>query len=89
MILMETEIYTGLERGMLDGRWQEYQGLKTWKCGEVTKYRTENVKIFTHQNIIGMNLAKYNSLPADIKKIFDDTTGFNRAALSWGHMGYG
>lgn len=80
VILMETEIYTGLERGMLDGRWQEYNGLKTWKCGEVTKYRTDNVRIFTHQNIIGMNIDKYNSLPGDIKKVIDENTGWARSA---------
>jgi TRAP-type C4-dicarboxylate transport system substrate-binding protein len=82
VILQETEIYTGLERGMLDGRWQEYNGLVTWKCGEVTKYRTDNVRIFVHQNIIGMNIEKYNSLPADIRKAIDDLTGYNRSAAA-------
>jgi len=76
----ETQVYTGLERGMLDGRWQEYNGLVTWKCGEVTKYRVDGVDIFVHQNMIAMNLQKYNSLPADIKKAIDDTTGFNESA---------
>jgi TRAP-type C4-dicarboxylate transport system substrate-binding protein len=80
VILMENDLYTGLERGMLDGRWQEYNGLVTWKCGEVTKYRTDNIRIFVHQNLIGMNLAKYNSLPANIKKAIDETTGFDRSA---------
>jgi TRAP-type C4-dicarboxylate transport system substrate-binding protein len=82
VVMQETELYTGLERGMLDGRWQEYNGLVTWKCGEVTKYRVNNVRIYVHQNAIMMNLEKYNSLPADIKKAIDDTTGFNRCALS-------
>jgi TRAP-type C4-dicarboxylate transport system substrate-binding protein len=78
--MQETEIYTALERGMLDGRWQEYNGLLTWKCGEVTKYRTDNVRIATHQNVIIMNLEKYNSLPDDVKKTLDDLTGFNRSS---------
>ena len=80
VVMQETEIYTGLERGMLDGRWQEYNGLVTWKCGEVTKYRVDNVRIYVHQNMIMMNLAKYNSLPADVKKALDDLTGFNRSS---------
>jgi len=67
-VMQETEIYTALGNGMLDGRFQEYNGLLTWKCGEVTKYRVDNVRIATHQNIIIMNLEKYNSLPADVKK---------------------
>ena len=82
VILQETEIYTGLERGMLDGRWQEYNGLVTWKCGEVTKYRTDNVRIFVHQNLIGMNIAKYNSLPADVRKAIDDISGWDRSVKS-------
>jgi len=82
VIMMEPDIFTGLERGMLDGRWQEYNGLVTWRCMEVTKYRTDNVRIFTHQNLIGMNLDKYNSLPADIKKVIDEHTGWDRSVLS-------
>ena len=80
VVLMENDLYTGLERGMLEGRWQEYNGLVTWKCGEVTKYRTDNIRIFVHQNLIGMNLDKYNSLPADIKKAIDEMSGFNTSA---------
>jgi TRAP-type C4-dicarboxylate transport system substrate-binding protein len=80
-VMQETEIYTALGNGMLDGRWQEYNGLVTWKCGEVTKYRVDNVRIYVHQNAIMMNLQKYNSLPADIRKAIDNITGFDRSAL--------
>jgi len=82
IIMQDTETYTGLERGMLDGRWQEYNGLVTWKTGEVTKYRHENIRIYTHQNMIMMNLQKYNSLPDDIKKAIDETTQMYRSSLS-------
>jgi TRAP-type C4-dicarboxylate transport system substrate-binding protein len=78
----ETQIYTGLERGMLDGRWQEYNGLLVWKTGEVTKYRVDNVNIYVHQNAIMMNLQKYNSLPADIRKAIDDTSGMLQSSAS-------
>jgi TRAP-type C4-dicarboxylate transport system substrate-binding protein len=81
-VMQETEIYTALGNGMLDGRWQEYNGLVTWKCGEVTKYRVDNVRIFVHQNMIIMNLQTYNKLPADVRKAIDDTTGFKRSSSS-------
>ena len=71
-----------LALAILDGRFQEYNGLVVWKCGEVTKYRVDNVRIATHQNMLIMNLAKYNSLPADIRKAIDDSTGFNFSAAS-------
>jgi TRAP-type C4-dicarboxylate transport system substrate-binding protein len=81
-VMQETEIYTALGNGMLDGRWQEYNGLVTWKCGEVTKYRVDNVRIFVHQNMIIMNLQTYNKLPADVRKAIDDTTGFKKSSAS-------
>jgi TRAP-type C4-dicarboxylate transport system substrate-binding protein len=80
--MQTTEVYTGLERGTLDGQWQNYNGGKTWKTFEVTKYRTENVKISSHQSLIIMNLDRYNSLPADIKSAIDETTGQNRSWAS-------
>lgn len=80
VIMMENELYTGLERGMLDGRWQEFHGLTNWKTVEVTKYRTTNVRILCHQNVIAMNLESYNGLPADIRKAIDDTTGWQKSS---------
>jgi len=82
VIMMEQDIYTGLERGMLDGRWQEYNGLVTWGTMDVTKYRTDNVRIFTHQNMVAMNLDKYNSLPDDIRAAIDEMSGFDMSAAT-------
>jgi TRAP-type C4-dicarboxylate transport system substrate-binding protein len=76
----ETQIYTSLQTKMLDGRFQEWNGLQTWKCGEVTNWRVTNVRIATHQNVIIMNLQKYNSLPEDVRQALDDVTGFNLSA---------
>jgi TRAP-type C4-dicarboxylate transport system substrate-binding protein len=78
--MMEGDIFTGLERGMIDARWQEYLGLLVWKTMEVTKYRTDNLRIFTHQNLIAMNLEKWNSLPIDIQKAIDEVSGFEKSA---------
>ena len=77
VVSQETELYTGLERGMLDGRFQEYNGLLTWKCGEVTKYRTDNIRIFVHQNAVVMNKEKYYSLPDDVRRVIDEVSGMN------------
>lgn len=74
MTMGEPEIYTALERGMVDARWQEWHGLIVWKCGEVTKYRTVGLSIAVHQNDIIMNRDVWNSLPADVQKVFDETS---------------
>ena len=82
VVLMEGEIYTGLERGMLEARWQEYHGLMVWRTMEVTKYRTDNIRMGTHANVIIMNIEKFNSLPPDVQKVIDETTGFGRSKAS-------
>ena len=55
------------------------------KFNEVTKYRT-TVNMFRNFGMMVMNLDKWNSLPPDIKTIFEQNTGmeltrFNGAAM--------
>jgi TRAP-type C4-dicarboxylate transport system substrate-binding protein len=75
VFMIEPEVYTALERGMLDGRFFNWEGCFVFKNFEVTKYRIQGINIFTMPNIIMMNKDKWNSLPDDIKKIIDDESG--------------
>ena len=75
VFMPEPDIYTSLERGLLDGRWQEWEGAWVFKMPEVTKYRTANVNLATNTCMAIMNLDAWNKLPKDIQKIFDETTG--------------
>ena len=77
VFMIEPEIYTALERGMLDGRFFNWEGCFVFKNFEVTKYRIQGINIFTMPNIIMMNKDKWNSLPDDIKKIIDAESGLN------------
>lgn len=75
--MIEPEIYTALERGLIDGRFINWEGLWVFKNHEVTKYRTANIKINTMPNVVLMNKDRWNSLPEDIQHIMDAESGFN------------
>lgn len=82
VFMPEPDIYTSLERGLLDGRWHEWEGGWTWKAHEVTKYRTANVDLGTNTNVIMMNLDSWNKLPRDIQKIVDECSGLKYSQYS-------
>ena len=49
--------------------------LKGWKVGELAKYLTASWKVGSTNTFYAvMNKEKWNSLPADIKKIFDEVS---------------
>lgn len=70
-----TESYTALERGVVDGTVLPWEGLHVFNQAELLKYSTES-DFYTMTMMIVMNKRKYNSLPDDIRKIIDDTTGW-------------
>lgn len=69
-----TETYTALERGVVDGTVAPWEGLGIFKLDDLTKYAVE-VDFYTMTMMVVMNKRKYESLPDDVKKIIDDTTG--------------
>jgi len=68
----EGEIFTTLERGLVDGRWRDWEGVVTWKEMEVTKYRTGGIDLAANQGMSIMNLDSWDKLPADVKGVIDD-----------------
>jgi TRAP-type transport system periplasmic protein len=85
------DVYEALRRGVLDGTIFPLEALKAWKIGEVLKYSTSSWKIGAAAVFfVVINKDKWNSFPADIKKVFDDTSAeytekfglaFNKADL--------
>jgi TRAP-type C4-dicarboxylate transport system substrate-binding protein len=69
-----TESYTALERGVVDGTVLPWEGLYVFKQAELLKYSTET-DFYTMSMMVVMNKRKYDSLPDDIKKVIDETTG--------------
>jgi TRAP-type C4-dicarboxylate transport system substrate-binding protein len=69
-----TETYTALERGVVEGTVLPWEGNFVFKLAELLKFGTET-DFYTMTMLVVMNKRKYDSLPADIKKIIDETTG--------------
>lgn len=68
------EAYGALERGVVDGTILPYEALHGFKLAEVTRHHV-NLRVYTASQFLVMNLAKYNSLPDDLKKVIDELGG--------------
>lgn len=75
--MVEGELFTALERGMVDGRLHAWDSIVTHKTMEVTKYRTGNVNAPLNQMIIVMNWDTWNKLPADLQNILTGLSGLD------------
>lgn len=68
------EIADGMSKGVIDGAIFNYEAAESFGLGSVTKFVSEP-GFMTATLTLAMNADKYNSLPADLKTIVDDTTG--------------
>ena len=76
------ETYMSLQKGTIDGALTSYEALKSFRLAEVTKYFTIlNMSIWPSGHV-EMNLDKWNSLPKDIQKIFDDNTPYYNKVMA-------
>ena len=67
------DTYESLKKGVVEGTFSPIEVLKGWKQGEVIKYTTECFSVgYTTAMFIVINKAKWNALPADVKKVIDD-----------------
>ena len=69
-----TQVYTALERGTIDGVVGPWEITRPFRLYEQCKYATE-LDMYTATFFVTMNKQKYESLPADLKKIFDANIG--------------
>jgi TRAP-type C4-dicarboxylate transport system substrate-binding protein len=70
--LPPTQIVESMQKGTIDGAWIDYGGAATFKIGPVTKYTTEMYSYVT-SFCICMNQRSYDQLPANLKKMIDDS----------------
>lgn len=68
------QIYESLEKGTMDGLLSVYDGVRGFRLESLVKYALSAGVYVTCFNIT-MNESKYNSLPPDVKKLIDETTG--------------
>ncbi len=69
-----TEMYTLLERGVVDAAVGDFNQAFIWKFFEITKYRTDNIDLSVKVSPVIMNIKTYESFPDDLKAIFDEVS---------------
>jgi TRAP-type C4-dicarboxylate transport system substrate-binding protein len=83
--LANSEVYSALERGILDGAMFHWNLAYGYKLGEICKYGTM-LNISRSCGVQVMNLNKWNSLPPDIQKAIMDISGYKGAAAIANHF---
>jgi len=81
-----SEWYESMSRGVLDGLNLPFEVISTWRMDEVTDYtlnswQTGNIDLF----FLVMNKGTYESMPANLQKIVDDTSAefYEKYARAW------
>jgi TRAP-type C4-dicarboxylate transport system substrate-binding protein len=72
--LPANDMYTSLQRGVVDGLSFPWEAVTTFKIDEVTKYHT-NIPFYSSGLMVAMNQDSYDALPDDLKKVIDDNSG--------------
>ena len=70
-----TQIYNSLDRGVIDASMIPMSAALDFKLVEVAKYFTVNAPLGRSPFLVAMNRNRYEKLPANLKKVIDDTTG--------------
>ncbi len=69
------DLYEAMRRGVIEGTMMPLEILKGWKIGELAKYVTTSWMVGNTNTFYAvMNKEKWDNLPADIKKIFDEVS---------------
>jgi TRAP-type transport system periplasmic protein len=68
------DAYDAAQRGLLDGMFETMETWKGFRLGDVIRYAglTQRATGLVYTFYVAMNKDKWDALPADIKKIFDD-----------------
>jgi len=73
------QVGDALSKGVIDGAVVPYEVVPAVKIQELVKFHSETdpalPAFYTSTFIFAMNKAKYESLPADLKKVIDDNSG--------------
>jgi TRAP-type transport system periplasmic protein len=76
------EVPQAMATEVIDGAVVPWEVVKALRLHELTKFHTQpggNRGFYTSVFLLAMNKAKYDSLPADLKKVIDDNSGMNIA----------
>ncbi|HSF96758.1 MAG TPA: TRAP transporter substrate-binding protein [Thermohalobaculum sp.] len=74
-------IYESIQRGTIDGFMLPWEAVKGFRVDEVSDQHTE-FGFYAAAFVLTMNKAKYDGLPADLKKVIDDNSGQKWARIA-------
>jgi len=83
------DMYESMKKGVIEGALLNMEPLKGFNTGEIVKYVTASWKIGSaYCFYVLMNKAKWNSLPADVKKVIEDHTKefIERWTVEWNNI---
>jgi TRAP-type C4-dicarboxylate transport system substrate-binding protein len=72
--LPANDMYTSLQRGVVDGLSFPWEAVTTFKIDEVTKYHT-NIPFYSSGLMVAMNQDSYDALPDELQKVLDNNSG--------------
>ena len=73
--MAQSDTYEALQKGVVNATFCPVETLKGWKQGEVIQYVTDTPAIgYTTTMFVTMNLERWNSLPEDVQKVFEDVS---------------
>jgi TRAP-type C4-dicarboxylate transport system, periplasmic component len=73
-----SEVYTSLQKGIIQGTWVCPEVLASFRLGEVVKYITDvNFGIGVNK-YVAMSWQKWNQLPPDIQKVFERESAWGK-----------
>ena len=81
-----TQIYNNLDRGVIDATMIPMSAALDFKLIEVAKYFTIDAPLGRSPFLVAMNKARYDKLPADLRKVIDDTTGLQSQPQGGGDL---
>lgn len=68
------QVYEALARGVVEGAMVPWTIMRPFRLHEVTRFHTE-VALGCTPFVLAMNKARYDGLPADVRRLLDDSTG--------------
>jgi len=78
--MVPADTYLALERGMADGVACPLAPMRAFKISDAAKYHTI-VDLYNDSFWGGMNWNKWNSMPDDLKKLMEDSTGMKMTKI--------
>lgn len=68
------DVFTSMQRGVLDGLSFNWEAMKTFRLNEQTRYHTE-IPLYDLSLVATMNQKRYDALPDHLKRVIDEHSG--------------